>query len=105
MDTLINIVHNLLRPNSWTNPDKSVKSFPPCYSQSPLKLCLEISISSNSHNLLKFLLYTVKEKGGKPNRKPYIPPTEASSLKILKLCPETSTKLYVHEFGFLGMVS
>jgi hypothetical protein len=29
------------------NPDKSLKSFPPCYSQSPLQLCLEISISSN----------------------------------------------------------
>jgi hypothetical protein len=27
------------------NPDKSLKSFPPCYSQSPLKVCLEISIS------------------------------------------------------------
>ncbi len=26
------------------NPDKSLKSFPPCYSQSPLQLCLDISI-------------------------------------------------------------
>jgi hypothetical protein len=26
--------------------------FPPCYSQSPLQLCLEIYISSNSCNLL-----------------------------------------------------
>jgi hypothetical protein len=39
--------------------------------QSPLQLCLEISISSDSHNLSQFLLYTVKEKGGKPDRKPY----------------------------------
>jgi hypothetical protein len=38
------------------NPDKSLNIFPPCYSQSPLQLCLE---------------YTVKEKGGKPDRKPY----------------------------------
>ncbi len=30
---------------SWT---KSLKSFPPCYSQSPLQLCSEISISSIS---------------------------------------------------------
>jgi hypothetical protein len=33
-----------------------------------------VYISSNSRNLLKFLqfiLYTVKEKGGNPNRKPY----------------------------------
>ncbi len=57
------------------NPDKSPKSFPPCYSQSP-QLCLEISISfSNSCNLLFIstvkLLYTVQEKGGNPDRKPY----------------------------------
>ncbi len=32
-----------LRPNSQTK--SSLKSFPPCYSQSPLQLCLEISIS------------------------------------------------------------
>ncbi len=37
------------------NPDKSLKSFPPYYSKSPLQLCLEISISSNSRNLLQFL--------------------------------------------------
>ncbi len=34
------------------NPDKSLKSFPPCYSHSPLELCLEIYITSNSRNLL-----------------------------------------------------
>jgi hypothetical protein len=56
------------------NPDKSHKSFRPCYSQSPPQLCLEISISSNSRNLFTIstvqLLYTVKEKVGKPDRKP-----------------------------------
>jgi hypothetical protein len=50
------------------------------------------------------LLYTVKEKGEKPDRKPYFFPyglrihTETSSLRTLKIMP--STKLYVHEFGF-----
>jgi hypothetical protein len=29
-------------------------------------LLLETSFSSNSHNLLQFLLYTTREKGGKP---------------------------------------
>ncbi len=53
------------------NPDKTHKSFPPYYSQSLVQLCLEISISANSRNLLQFLQYTVKEKGGKPDRKPY----------------------------------
>jgi hypothetical protein len=37
------------------NPDKSLKAFPPCYLKSPQQLCLEIIISSNSHNLLQFL--------------------------------------------------
>jgi hypothetical protein len=31
------------------NPDKSLKSFPPCYSHSPLQLCLEISIFFKTH--------------------------------------------------------
>ncbi len=87
------------------NPDKSLQSFPPCYSQTPLQLYPEISISSNScnllhissnscnllhifsnsrklksissnsHNLLSIstvqLLYTKKEKGGKPYPLPY----------------------------------
>ncbi len=56
------------------NSDKSLKSFPPCYSQSPLQLYHEIYHSSNSHPLSVStvqLLYTVKEKGGKPDRKPY----------------------------------
>jgi hypothetical protein len=73
------------------NPDKSLKSFPPCYSQRPLlQLCLEILISSNSRNLLQFLKCVavhVKEKGGKPDRKPHIlprnPPTNLKSYGIL----------------------
>jgi hypothetical protein len=32
-----------------------VLKFSPCYSESPLQLCVEISISSNSRNLLQFL--------------------------------------------------
>jgi hypothetical protein len=63
------------------NPDKSHKSSPLCYSQSPLQLCLEMSISSISHNFLRIFsnsrnllrfstvksLYTVKEKERKPD--------------------------------------
>jgi hypothetical protein len=40
-----------------------------------LNVCLEIFISSNFHTLLHFstvqLLYTVQEREGKPDRKPY----------------------------------
>ncbi len=90
------------RPNSLT---KSRQSFPPCYSQSPLQDCLEISISSNSrrlchlssnsHNLLHIstveLRYTVNEQGRKPDINPYPLPyalrihTETSSLGTLKI--------------------
>ncbi len=57
------------KPNSWI---KSLQSFPPYYSQSPLQLCIEISISSNSCNLLQFLQFNVKEKRGnlKENQAP-----------------------------------
>jgi hypothetical protein len=39
------------------NPDKGLMSFPPFYLQFSLQLCLEISISSNSRNLLQFLQF------------------------------------------------
>ncbi len=67
------------------NPDKS---FPPCYSQSALQPCLQIYISSNSRNLfcissnsrnlwtisaVQLLYYTVKAKGGKPDKKTIAP--------------------------------
>jgi hypothetical protein len=69
------------------NPDKSLKSFPPCYSQSPLQLCLEISISSNSRPYL--LPYGLKKSH-----------TETSSLKTLKIMPRNLNEVCVHEFGF-----
>ncbi len=46
------------------NPDKSLKSFPPCYLQS--SLCTFASYSFHSS-----LQYTVKEKEGQPDRKPF----------------------------------
>ncbi len=92
------------------DPNKSLKSFPPCYSQSALQLRLEIFISSNSRNLLQFLQSVpVLCKGER--RKTWwktIPPSlrykksiQRSQLwELSRLCPETSTKLYVHEIGF-----
>jgi hypothetical protein len=53
------------------------------------------------------LLYAVKEKGGKPDRKPYPLPyglrNPYRNLKYensKKLCPETLTKWHVQEFSF-----
>jgi hypothetical protein len=53
------------------------------------------------------LLYTVKEKNLTENRTPfpvvYEIHTETSCLRTLKIMPRTSTKLYVHEFGFWNL--
>jgi hypothetical protein len=38
------------------------------------------------------LLYTVKEKGGKPDRKPYPLHTKTSSLRTLKITPKNLNK-------------
>jgi hypothetical protein len=58
------------------------------------------------------LLYTVKEKGGKIDRKslplPYglrNPHRNLKPQQLSRLCPETSKKLYVHEFGFRANAS
>ncbi len=62
------------------SPDKSLKSFPPCYSQSPLQLCFKIIfllthatsdvfLQTHATSYSDQLLYTVKEKGEKPDRK------------------------------------
>ncbi len=55
-----------------------------------------------------YLLYTVKEKGGKPDRKPcplpYCLRKSVQKPQVWEpsggLCPDTSTKLHVHEFCF-----
>jgi hypothetical protein len=74
------------------NPVESMKSFPPCYSQSHLQLCLEISISSKSHNLLQFCK---GDSRGKPDRKPYPlsyvlrnPYRNLQVWELSRLCPE-----------------
>ncbi len=56
------------------NPDKSLKSFPLCYSQSPLYsfvLRFPLLHHATSYSFYRVLLYTVKEKGGIPYIKPY----------------------------------
>jgi hypothetical protein len=81
------------------NPDKSLKSFPPYYSQSP---STALPFSSNSCNLLQ-LTVSVKEKEGKPDRKPYpLPYGLRNPYRNLRSenSRDYAQKLYVHEFGF-----
>ncbi len=64
---------SVLRPNSWTKSRQKFSFL--LFTVTSLQPCLDISISSNSLNLLTVatvqLLYTVRGKGGKPDRKPY----------------------------------
>ncbi len=82
------------------NPDKSLESFPPCYSQSPIQVCLEISISSNSHNLLQCVIVHCKGE----RKKTWwfkISIQKVWKLSIMpRIMPRPLKKLYVYEFGF-----
>jgi hypothetical protein len=79
------------------NSDKSLKNFPPCHSQSPLQLYLEIYYYSNSRNLLQFLQFSYgtllrrKEENLKENHTPFrmveVIHRETSSLRTLKIMP------------------
>ncbi len=89
------------------NPEKNLKSFPPCYSKSPLQLCLEISISSNSRNLLQFLqCATVHCKGERrktwqKTTPPFLWFKKSQVWELSRLCPETSKKLYVMNSAYV----
>jgi hypothetical protein len=51
------------------------------------------------------LLYTVKKKGGKRDRKAHLLPYGLGQVwELSRLCPETSTKLNVHEFVFCHLL-
>ncbi len=72
------------------NPDKSLKSFPPWSSQSPLQLGLEIYILQTHATSYSFYnSVTVHFKGGKPERKPF-PLPSGFKKSIYKPKPENS---------------
>ncbi len=59
------------RPNFSTKSIQKSEDFPPCYSQSPTALPWDFLFFQTHATSCVKLLYTVKEKGGKPDRKPY----------------------------------
>jgi hypothetical protein len=69
---------------------------------------LFLQTRTTSYSFYSVLLYTVKEKEGKPDRKPHPLPyglrnpyrNLKSENSVSRLCPDTSKKLYVHVFGF-----
>ncbi len=68
---------------------------------------LFLQTRATSYSFYSALLYTVKEKRGKPDRKPHPPSLwfkksiqKSQVWELSSLCPETSRKLYVHESGF-----
>jgi hypothetical protein len=84
------------------NPYKSFKSFPSCYSQSPLQLCLRFLLLQTHATFYSF-------RKGERRKTWYkaIPPSlwfkksiqKPQVWELSRLCPETSTWLSVHEFG------
>jgi hypothetical protein len=64
------------------NPDKSLKVFLVAIHRSPLQLCLEISISSNSHKLLQFSYCTRIRVH-----------SETSSLRTLQILPRNLSEI------------
>ncbi len=114
------ILGRIQRPNSWMKSRKNsvlaihshLYSFALRFLSISSNSCNLLHISSNSRNILHIstvqLLHTVKEKGGKPHGKPYPSPNglrnpyrqKPQVWELSRLCPETSTKLFVHEFGY-----
>ncbi len=92
------------------NPDKSLKSFPPCYlvfTVTSKQLWLEISISSTHATSYSFCTGKWRKTWKKPISlslwfKKYIQKPHVWELS--RLCLEISLKFYIHEFG-LGMHS
>jgi len=96
-----------LRPNSWTNPDKSLKSFPPFYSLLPVQCTALPWDKKNFFKLTQPFMYfysSVTEhcKSGKeenliekltPFLLVYEIRTETSSLRILKIMPRNLNEI------------
>jgi hypothetical protein len=69
---------------------KAIVVFPSCYSQSPLRIRILLPTSPPSKSSLKLVVCDVNIVYG--NLK--------CEKEFSRLCPETSTKLSVYEFGF-----
>ncbi len=98
------------------NPDKSLKSFPSLlfkvtstalpWALNFLKLTQPLTVSKVQ------VLYTVKEKGRKPDGKTISPILlfkksiqKPQVWELSRWCPDTSTKFYLHEFVFSTVYS
>jgi hypothetical protein len=91
------------------NPDKSLKSFPPCFLQSPLYIFalrfIFLQTHATSYSFLSSITVHVKEKGAQPERKSYPllhglrnPSRNLKSGKFQDY-PQ-KRQWYVREFGF-----
>jgi hypothetical protein len=100
------------RPNSWTKSRQIVLRVFLLAILSHLFALrfLFLPTHATSCNFFSALLYTVKDKGGKPDRKPHPlsyglknPNRNVKSGELSRVFPETSKKLYVHEFSFRAL--
>jgi hypothetical protein len=75
---LLYVVHSVVQLPEAEFLDENLKSFPPCYSKTATYTALPsdlyfFKLEQPLTVSIVYLLYTVKEKGGKPDRKPYSP--------------------------------
>ncbi len=103
--TLASNYHALFcsRPFAWgrilgRNPDKILKSFPPCYSQSPLySFVLRFLFLQTHATSYNFYSSVMRKSQWKPYPLPY---GLRNPYRTRKIMPGNLTKLYVHDFGF-----
>ena len=76
--------HTVQRPNSWTKSrTKALRVFLLAIHSHLYSFALRflfLQIHTTSYCFYSSLLYTVKEKGGKPDKKPYPPPYGSRNL-------------------------
>ncbi len=101
----------VLRPNSWTKSrTKCPRIFSPCYSQTPLQHALRflfLQTHETSYSFYSSVIVHSKGERRKTWQKIILPSLylkksiqKPQVWELSRLCPETSMKLYVHEFGF-----
>ncbi len=94
-----------LRPNSWTKVSRvfllAIHSY--LYSFALRFIFLQTQATPYSFFRVQ-LLYTVKEKGGKPELKPYPLPyglkNPKRNLRTVEIMPRNLNKIVIYEFGF-----
>ncbi len=110
LDRCVPLLGRMLKPNSWTKSRQKSKEFTSLLF-TVISLCLEFFLFLQTH-ATSYSFYSLVTLHCRGERRKSWKKNISSSLwfkksikkpqvwELSRLCPETSTKLYVHEFGF-----